>query len=55
MTQIAAWLDQHQINAVAVVNTVVILVLASIFILVFSRFLWRWLTYLQGRLHPVRQ
>ena len=51
MTQIVAWLDQHHINAVTVVDTVAILVLASIVILVFSRLLWRWLTYLQARLH----
>ncbi len=51
MTQILAWLDQHHINAMTVVDTVAILVLASIIILVFNRFIWRWLTYLQARLH----
>ena len=41
MTQIAAWFDQHHINGVTVVDTVAILVLASIIILVFSRLLRR--------------
>jgi small-conductance mechanosensitive channel len=51
MTQIVAWLGQHHIDAVTVVDTVAILVLASIIILVLSRLLWRWLTFLQARLH----
>jgi small-conductance mechanosensitive channel len=51
MTQIFAWLDQHHINALTVVDTIAVLVLASIIILVLSRLLRRWLTYLQTRLH----
>jgi small-conductance mechanosensitive channel len=51
MTQIVAWLDQHHINVLTVADTIAILVLASIIILVLSRLLWRWLTYLQARLH----
>jgi small-conductance mechanosensitive channel len=51
MTQIVSWLDQRHINAVSVVDTVGILVLASIIIFVLSRLLWRWLTYLQARVH----
>ena len=52
MTQIVAWLDQHRINAVTVVDTVAILVLASIIILVFSRLLWRLLEQQESRLPP---
>ena len=52
MTRIAAWLDQHRINAVTVVDTVAILVLASIIILVFSRLLWRLLQQQEFRLPP---
>ena len=52
MTQIVARLDQHRINAVTVIDTVAILVLASIIILVFSRLLWRLLQQQESRLPP---
>lgn len=51
MTQVAEWLDRHNINVVAVVGTVAILIAAAIVIVVLSRLLQRWLSYLQGRLH----
>ena len=52
MTQIVAWLDQHRIKAVTVVDTVAILVLASIIILLFSRLLWRLLQQQEFGLPP---
>jgi small-conductance mechanosensitive channel len=51
MTQIIEWLNQHHINPVNAIGTVAILFLASITILLFSRFLNRWLIYFQGRLN----
>ncbi len=51
MNEIAAWLDQHHINFLTVGTTVVILIVALLFILMASRALRGWLTYLQARLH----
>lgn len=51
MTQITEWLNQHNINVVTLLGTVAILILAAIAIVVLSRLLRQWLTYLQGRLH----
>jgi small-conductance mechanosensitive channel len=51
MTQIIEWLNQHNINAVNAIGTVVILILASIVIPILSRFLSQWLTYLQSPLN----
>jgi len=51
MTQIIEWLNQHNINAVNAIGTVVILLLASIVIPVLSRLLNQWLTYLQSPLN----
>src|SRR6516225_2006789 len=48
MTQIIEWLNQHNINAVNAISTVVILLLASIVIPILSRLLNQWLTYLQS-------
>ncbi|WGS18705.1 MULTISPECIES: mechanosensitive ion channel family protein [unclassified Bradyrhizobium] len=50
MTQVAEWLDHHNINIVTVAGTVVILIAAAIIVLVLSRLLQRWLSYLQGRI-----
>ncbi|TAK47195.1 MAG: mechanosensitive ion channel family protein [Xanthobacteraceae bacterium] len=50
MTQAAEWLDHHNINVVTVAASVVILIVTAIVILVLSRLLQRWLSYLQGRL-----
>jgi len=51
MTQIIEWLNQHNINAVNAIGTVVILLLASIVIPILSRLLNQWLTYLQSPLN----
>jgi small-conductance mechanosensitive channel len=51
MVQVAEWLDRNSINVVTVVGTVAILIVAAILILVLSRVLQRWLSYLQDRLH----
>jgi len=51
MTQIIEWLNQHNINAVNAISTVVILLLASIVIPILSRLLNQWLTYLQSPLN----
>ena len=51
MTQIIEWLNQHDINAVNAISTVVILLLASIVIPILSRLLNQWLTYLQSPLN----
>jgi small-conductance mechanosensitive channel len=51
MTQTTEWLNQHNINVMTVIETVVVLVLASIVILMLSRLLRQWLTYIHGRLH----
>jgi len=51
MTQVTAWLEQHGIHAVTAVVTVVFVILASIIILLLSRGLRRWLTYVRGPLH----
>ncbi|WP_084810570.1 mechanosensitive ion channel family protein [Bradyrhizobium sp. NAS80.1] len=51
MTQVAEWLDHHNINVVTVVGTVAILIVAAIVILVLERLLRRWLSYLQSHLH----
>ena len=51
MTKIIEWFDQHNINTVSAIGTVAILLLASIIIPLQSRFLKRWLIYLQSRLN----
>src|SRR6516162_929827 len=51
MTQVAEWLDHHHVDLVTIVGTAAILIVAAIIILVLSRLLQRWLSYLQGRLH----
>src|SRR6516162_592536 len=51
MTQVAEWLDHHHIDVVTIVGTAAILIVAAIIILVLSRLLQLWLSYLQGRLH----
>ena len=51
MTQVAEWLDHHHVDVVTIVGTAAILIVAAIIILVLSRLLQRWLSYLQGRLH----
>ena len=51
MTQIIEWLNQHNINAVKTVGTVVIILLASIVIPRLSRSLKQWLIHLQSRLN----
>jgi small-conductance mechanosensitive channel len=51
MTQVAEWLDHHHVEVVTIVGTAAILIVAAIIILVLSRLLQRWLSYLQGRLH----
>jgi small-conductance mechanosensitive channel len=48
---ILEWLNQHNINVVLVIGTTAILIVASFIILVLSRLLRQWLTYLQGRLY----
>ena len=48
---ILEWLNQHNINVVLVIGTIAILIVASFIILVVSRLLQQWLTYLQGRLY----
>jgi small-conductance mechanosensitive channel len=49
MTQIIEWLNQHNISVINTIGTVAILFLASIIILISSRFLNRWLINIQGR------
>ena len=51
MTQIIEWLNQHNISVINTIGTVAILFLASIIILISSRFLNRWLINIQGRLN----
>jgi small-conductance mechanosensitive channel len=51
MTQIIDWLNQHNISVINTIGTVAILFLASIIILISSRFLNRWLINIQGRLN----
>jgi small-conductance mechanosensitive channel len=51
MTQIIEWLNQHNINAVDAIGTVVVLLLALIVIPMLSRFLNQWLTHLQSPLN----
>jgi small-conductance mechanosensitive channel len=51
MTQVAEWLDHHHIDVLTIVGTASILIAAAIIILVLSRLLQRWLSYLQGRLY----
>lgn len=51
MTPIIEWLNQHYISVGTVIETVVILIVASVVMLVVNRLLRRWLAYLQGRLH----
>jgi small-conductance mechanosensitive channel len=45
------WLKQHNIDVVTVLVTLAIVILAAIAIVMVSRLLRRWLTFLQGRLH----
>ena len=47
MTQVAEWLDHHHVDVVTIVGTAAILIVAAIIILVLSRLLQRWLSYLQ--------
>ena len=51
MTDVVTWLNQHNVNFLTVGATLGILILASICILVLSRLVRQWLTYLQARLH----
>ena len=51
MTAIAAWLDQHQVSPFSVVMTVALIITAAIVILLLSRLIQKWLTYLQSRTH----
>jgi small-conductance mechanosensitive channel len=51
MTQTTDWLTQHNINVMTVIETVTVLVLASIVILMLSRLLRQWLTYIHVHLH----
>jgi small-conductance mechanosensitive channel len=51
MTQIIEWLNQHNINAVDAIGTVVVLLLALIVIPMLSRLLNQWLTRLQSPLN----
>jgi small-conductance mechanosensitive channel len=51
MTQIIEWLNQHYISVGTVIETVVVLIVASVAMLVVNRLLRRWLAYLQRRLH----
>jgi hypothetical protein len=50
MTQIIEWLNQHYISVGTVIETVVVLIVASVAMFVVNRLLRRWLAYLQGRL-----
>jgi len=54
VTQTTEWLGQHQIYVVNIIATVAIVVGAAIVILVLTRLLQRWLTYVQGHLHLTR-
>jgi small-conductance mechanosensitive channel len=51
MAQIIEWLTQHNINVMTIFATVAVLVLASIVILILSRLLRQWLTYLRPHVH----
>src|SRR5262252_2504375 len=51
MTQVIEWLNQHNINAVNAIGTLIILLLALIVIPILSRLLNQWLTYLQSPLN----
>jgi hypothetical protein len=51
MNQVIEWLNQHNINAVNAIGTLVILLLALIVIPILSRLLNQWLTYLQSPLN----
>ena len=51
MTEIIEWLDRHYISVGIVIETVVILIAASVAMLVVNRVLRRWLAYLRSRLH----
>ena len=51
MTQVIEWLNQHNINAVNAIATIVVLLLASVVIPILSRSLNQWLTHLQSPLH----
>jgi hypothetical protein len=44
------WLNQHYISAGTVIETVVVLIVASVAMFVVNRLLRQWLAYLQGRL-----
>src|SRR5215469_12116844 len=51
MTEIIEWLDRHYISVGIVIQTVIILIAASVAMLVVNRVLRRWLAYLRSRLH----
>ena len=51
MTEVATWLAQHNVTFLTVGATVAALIIASIVILIVSRLLHQWLTYLQACLH----
>ena len=51
MTEIIEWLDRHYISVGIVIETVIILIAASVAMLVVNRVLRRWLAYLRSRLH----
>jgi small-conductance mechanosensitive channel len=51
VTQVAEWLNQHNVNLVTVAGTVAILIAASLAIFLINRLLRQWLTFLQGRLN----
>jgi len=51
MNQVIEWLNQHNINAVNAIGTLIILLLALIVIPILSRLLNQWLTYLQSPLN----
>ena len=51
MNQVIEWLNQHNVNAVSAIGTLIILLLALIVIPILSRLLNQWLTYLQSPLN----
>jgi small-conductance mechanosensitive channel len=51
MNQVIEWLNQHNINAVNAIGSLIILLLALIVIPILSRLLNQWLTYLQSPLN----
>jgi small-conductance mechanosensitive channel len=49
--QIMDWMNRHNVNILPVIGTLAILILASIVILILTRLLRRWLSYVHHRLH----